>query len=308
MDPHTGALRVLEAPGWAAGRAALSMALRNRLAQSVDRLGLENGDLESLTVVRDYISGPTGLRHVTFAQSFDGIPVFNGTVSVHIDSTGDVVRVTSSAARGEGRERTPRLGAEEAATLASNDVDPDAFFVPVRVGPSTRPEVARFARGGFRRDVTASLVWFAMDGGLRLAWHVELEPEGLPQFYDVLVDAGTGELLLRRNRVLDANGTGRVVQSAATQAIDPRRPDQMPLGVTRLSSAAESRAARSHRALPGSVDGSLGHGPARGKQRSRLPRQQLDRRSARHVRRNALVVRLPVQLRRVRPKRRSSSR
>ncbi len=230
MDPHTGALRVLEAPGWAAGRAALSMALRNRLAQSVDRLGLENGDLESLTVVRDYISGPTGLRHVTFAQSFDGIPVFNGTVSVHIDSTGDVVRVTSSAARGEGRERTPRLGAEEAATLASNDVDPDAFFVPVRVGPSTRPEVARFARGGFRRDVTASLVWFAMDGGLRLAWHVELEPEGLAQFYDVLVDAGTGELLLRRNRVLDANGTGRVVQSAATQAIDPRRPDQMPLG------------------------------------------------------------------------------
>ncbi len=230
LDPHTGALRVLDTPGWAAGRTALSVALRNRLAQAVDRLGLGDGDLESLAVVRDYVSRSTGLRHVTFAQSFDGIPVFSGTVTVHIDSTGEIVRVTSSAARGEGRERAPRLAADEAATLAANDVDPDAFFVPVRAGTSTRPEVARFARGKFRRDVTASLVWFAMDGGLRLAWHVELEPDGLPQFYDVLVDAGTGDLLLRRNRVLDGNGTGRVVQSAGTQALDPRRPDQMPAG------------------------------------------------------------------------------
>jgi Fungalysin metallopeptidase (M36) len=69
-----------------------------------------------------------------------------------------------------------------------------------------------------------------MDGGARLAWHVEIEPDGAPQFYDMLIDARTGELLLRRNRVLDADGTGRVVQSDATQALDPRRPDQMPAG------------------------------------------------------------------------------
>ena len=230
MDPYTGALRVLHAPGWTGARASLPLALRNRLVQAVDRLGLEDGDLESLTVVRDYVSRSTGLRHVTFAQSFDGIPVFNGTITVHIDSSGEIVRVTSSAARGEGRARTPKLAAEEAATVAATDVAPDAFFAPVRVGSSARPEVARFERGSFRRDVTASLVWFAMDGGVRLAWHVELEPNGVPQFYDVLVDAETSELLLRRNRVLDANGTGRVVQSTATQAIDPRRPDQMPVG------------------------------------------------------------------------------
>ena len=229
LDPYTGVMRVLESPGWTGARAAQSVALRNRLVQAIDRLGLDDGDLESLAVVRDYVSGSTGLRHVTFAQSFDGVPVFGGTVTVHIAQSGEVVRVTSSAARGEGRQQVPAVQAEDAATVAANDVSPEAFFVPVRVGP-TGAEAARFARGRFRRDVTASLVWFPMDGGLRLAWHVELEPEGLPQYYDILVDAANGELLLRRNRVLDANGTGRVVQSAATQALDPRRPDQMPVG------------------------------------------------------------------------------
>ncbi len=96
--------------------AALPAALRNQLTQAIDRLGLDDGDLESVTVVRDYVSRSTGLRHVTFAQSFDGIPVFGGTVTVHIDSAGEIVRVTSTAARGRGpqaaivgwRRRTPQ--------------------------------------------------------------------------------------------------------------------------------------------------------------------------------------------------------
>ena len=108
LDPYTGALRVLDAPGWTGARAAAPVALRNRLVGAV---GLDDADLDSLTVSRDYVSRSTGLRHMTFAQLFDGIPVFDGTVSVHIDSTGEVVRVTSSAARGEGRVSAPKLTA-----------------------------------------------------------------------------------------------------------------------------------------------------------------------------------------------------
>ncbi len=100
--------------------------------------------------------------------------------------------------------------------------------MPARVASGSG--TARFARGAFKRDVTASLEWFAIDGGARLAWHVEIEPEGVPQFYDLLIDAASGDLLLRRNRVLDADGSGRVIQSNETQAADPRRPDQMPAG------------------------------------------------------------------------------
>ncbi len=50
LDPYTGALRVLDAPGWTGARAAAPVALRNRLVGAVDRLGLDDGDLDSLTV------------------------------------------------------------------------------------------------------------------------------------------------------------------------------------------------------------------------------------------------------------------
>jgi len=39
LDPYTGALRVLDAPGWSAARTALPIALRNRLVRDADRLG-----------------------------------------------------------------------------------------------------------------------------------------------------------------------------------------------------------------------------------------------------------------------------
>ena len=133
LDPYTGALRVLDAPGWSGARATLPIGLRNRLVRDAGRLGLEDGDLDALTVVRDYVSRSTGMRHVTFAQSFDGIPVFGGAVTVHIASTGEVARVTSSAARGDQRRRQPLVTAEAAASVAA-----DCRTRPVPLASRTR--------------------------------------------------------------------------------------------------------------------------------------------------------------------------
>ena len=229
LHPHTGGIRVLDSPGWVAAPGASTTSLRNLVLLAPERLGLDEQDVEGLTVARDYVSRSTGLRHVTFAQTIDGLPVFGGAISLHIAADGTVVRVTSSAARSAGRQRESSLTAETAAVAAAADIDPASPFSPQRIGGSGS-ERARFARGSFRRDVDASLEWFAMDGGARLAWHVDIEPEGPPQAYDMLIDARSGELLLRRNRVLDADGTGRVLQSDATHAADARRPDQMPSG------------------------------------------------------------------------------
>jgi subtilase family serine protease len=208
LHPHTGALRVLDAPGVSVAPNASVTELLDALRRIGGDLGLDEEDLDSLAAVRDYASASTGLRHVTFAQSFDGLPVFGAALSLHVADDGTIVRVTSSAARGANRNRGAAVSAAAAVAAAADDVSPG------------------MARGG----ITPAREWFAIDGGVRLVWHVALEPAPQSQFYDVLIDATSGELLLRRNRVLDASGTGRVIQSNATQTIDPRRPDPMPSG------------------------------------------------------------------------------
>jgi len=227
LHPHTGALRVIDSPGVSISQNATATELLTALRDLAGRLGLDDDDLDSVELVRDYASASTRLRHVTFAQKIEGLPVFGGIVTLHIASDGAIVRVNSSAARGGNRRRGVAVAADAAVVAAVADVSPNAPFAPVRLDAGSA-STARFARGRFSRDITSSLEWFPIDGGVRLAWHVEVETVPHSQFYDLLIDATSGELLLRRNRVLDANGSGRVIQSTATQAIDPRRPDPAP--------------------------------------------------------------------------------
>jgi len=228
VHPFTGGVHILERPGVSVPRAMAAPALRNVVASLAERLGLETGDLASLTVLRDYLTRSNGIRTVAFAQNVDGVSVFDAVVTVHLAGSGEIVRITSSAGRTTGRQRDVRVAAEQAATAAAANVRPELQFLPTRVGDPSG--AARFARGEFRRDLIASLTWLPVDGVLRLAWQVNVEPESDSEAYDVLIDAMTGDVLLRRNRVHFADGSGRIMQSAAMRALDPRRLDPLPIG------------------------------------------------------------------------------
>ena len=228
VHPFTGGVHVLERPGVTVPRTMAAPALRNIVASLAERLGLENGDLASLSVLRDYVTRSNGTRTVAFAQNVDGVPVFDAVVALHLDRSGEIVRITSSAGRTGGRQRAAQVAAEQAAIAAAANVRPELTFAPTPVATATGER--RFARGQFRSDLIASLTWLPVDGVLRLAWQVSVEPESDSEAYDVLIDAMTGDVLLRRNRVHFAEGSGRVMQSAAMQAFDPRRLDPMPVG------------------------------------------------------------------------------
>ena len=193
------------------------------------RLGLDEPISQSLTPLRDFTSASNNVRHVVFGQTVDGIRVLDAEIQVHLDSAGRAVRITSSAARGQSRRNARLISAAQAAVAAAANVRPSVAFSPVPVGPQS--QTARFARGPFKSDVVVTPAWFPMSDALRLAWLVDIELDGDPQRYDIVVDAASGEVLLRRNKILYASGQGRVLQSAAMTLLDARRPEQHPAGV-----------------------------------------------------------------------------
>ena len=165
-------------------------------------LDLDPEDVETLRVKEETSSPSTKLRQVYFDQSVDGIPVFDSAVAVHLAADGRVVRLESSAAPSRDRLRGGIVGPDEAVRLAAGNVraELDAFH-PTVIARDTGPDQrTRMARGPLACEPVASLVYFPLDGQLRSAWHVVVQPEGVPQPYDIVVDARTGRILLRRNR------------------------------------------------------------------------------------------------------------
>jgi len=182
-------------------RAAVDVARTFLASADSALLDLDPEDIETLQVREAADNTSKKSRLVYFDQSIDGVPVFDGVVAVHLASDGRVVRVVSSAASPRGRLRGGIVGAEEAVRLAAGNVRAQLdSFQPVAIDRGEGPEQrTRMARGPLACEPVASLVYFPMDGQLRSAWLVLVQPEGAPQPYEIVVDARTGRILLRRS-------------------------------------------------------------------------------------------------------------
>jgi subtilase family serine protease len=207
VNRDTGTARVLDNPAVTVP-AGSGAAIAGWLPAEAAHLGLQRSDLASLVVVRDYVTRATGVRHLLFRQEADGYPVFDSSIALHLGTNGRVLRLTSNAAPIDGRNPRPAITAGTAIT-----------------------EAARHAAGDIS---TPTLAWLPVAGTLRLAWHMTVSRDDggkdAADVVDVLIDAQSGELLLRRSRVRDAQAVGRVLQSAAKAATAPRQPDAMPMG------------------------------------------------------------------------------
>jgi subtilase family serine protease len=207
INRDSGTVRVLHHPSLTTARTSSHSAIRALLAAHARQFGLERRDLNTLTPVRDYMSRSTGVRHVIFQQVVDGVPVFDSSIAVHVLRDGTISRVTSNAASIEGRVSSANVDAERA-----------------------REEAAVHAGSSLESAEMPSLTWLPLEGVLRLAWHSVVSTSDDSDVFDVLIDAQTAELLLRRSRVHFTEGSGRVFQGPGTASIDPRRPDASPFG------------------------------------------------------------------------------
>ena len=157
-------------------------------------------DVSEVAVSDRVVSRHTGVTHVYVEQRQAGIPVAGGVVNVSVGADGRVVHV--------GNRFVPDLAAATAGQEASRRATDAAAAAARHVGLApTEPLVVVDTEGGATRETTlsdggvsaqpipAKLSWLPVDGGVRLAWTVEIEPTNGEHWWTVRVDAETGAVL-----------------------------------------------------------------------------------------------------------------
>src|SRR3954452_24174066 len=176
-DPLTGGTRVLaKLAGFLSGPAAgdpASIALGYVRAHA-GALGLGDADIARLKLVRRYRT-LDGITHLTWAQTWHGVPAFDNELRVNVAAGGQVIGLAGS----------PRGGLSV---------------------PTTHPRVSwRRALGRKGRLVgRPRLVLFGEQRGARLAWRLQVKASP-SQVYDYVVDARSAKVLRRANKVDSAN-------------------------------------------------------------------------------------------------------
>ena len=168
-------------------------------AAGVAELKLENEDNDQ------------GTTFLSYTQTVDGLKVFEGQVQVVVNRNGEVLNVREGFLA-DGPPVRRRGAMSEARAIAKafehsgRTVFPSFVENYARQSPS---EMSRFANpiDLNLEEVLSEQVVMNIGGESRLAWHVYAEI-GPDEWYEILLDAYTGELLLRHNLyVHQAQGT-----------------------------------------------------------------------------------------------------
>ncbi|HET6853263.1 MAG TPA: M36 family metallopeptidase, partial [Pyrinomonadaceae bacterium] len=166
---------------------------------SVEDLKLENEDNDH------------GTTFLNYTQTVGGLKVFEGQVQVVVNQNGEVLNVREGfLVDGPPRQRNGAMPEAQAIAKAFEHAGRTVFpsFVENYSRQSTT-EMSRFANplDLNLEEVLSEQNVVRVGGESRLAWHVfaEVGPE---EWYEILLDAYTGELLLRHNLYLsEAQGT-----------------------------------------------------------------------------------------------------
>jgi Zn-dependent metalloprotease len=152
-----------------------------------------------------------GTTFLNYTQTAGGLKVFEGQVQVVVNKNGEVLNVREGfLVDGPPRRRNGAIDEAQAIAKAFEHAGRNVFpsFVENYSRQSTT-EMSRFANPldvNFEEVLSEQNV-VSVGGESRLAWHVYAEV-GPEEWYEILLDAYTGELLLRHNLYLfEAQGT-----------------------------------------------------------------------------------------------------
>ena len=200
----------------AGAQAPATQSALQHLQRVKQQFGLTAADLREAAASSTVYSEHNRVTHVYLQQFHRGIEVWGAIANFNVMPSGEVLSATSRffpnlepAARGQ-TARQSGLEAVKAAARHLNMPAPRALAVLARKGGANDRQTV--SRGGIAaRDIDAKLVWLPQkDGGLRLAWAVEIEAATGSEWWTAFVDAQTGASLGRENRVIEdsAHSTG----------------------------------------------------------------------------------------------------
>lgn len=157
-------------------------ASRNFLAKHLALFGMK--DLEYLKHVKTQTN--RGIRHVTFNQTVNGVPVYEAEYKVHLRQDGRVDMANGTYYPNLDISTSPGISESEAANAAISDLEVSTENL----------------------DASAELVIYRDGDQFRLAWKLILfSPDPLVDWF-YIVDARTGEILYMLNQLTDVTGIG----------------------------------------------------------------------------------------------------
>jgi len=222
LDQYTGTVssvrsltQMLTAPGVGIEVPSPVNAARAFVDDFADAFGISAADLDAARLSRNYLTALTGTQHLTFQQQIDRVDVVGCKVIANVDRFGSIINIGSTFIPGlaDRAPLKPLISARKALDLAASNVGISIASTPVATphgqgDAELAPADDAATWTGIKElradePVITRRVWLPRTvSDVRPAWTVVVPAPGIGHTYDITVDAVTGEVLCRTNRLV----------------------------------------------------------------------------------------------------------
>lgn len=182
---------------------------RDFLAVNAGIFGLDASDVRNLKL--ENVDNDEGVTFLSYEQTISGITVFHGHVQVAVNSNGEVISVNEGMVIPDGKAKTKtKLSEQKALRKALKYAGRESASSPVlleqRAEKGDRSIFANPLGAGFDNIISDLRIMHVGEKAVA-AWHSYVDV-GPNEWYEICVDANSGDLLFRYNLYADvAQGT-----------------------------------------------------------------------------------------------------
>lgn len=180
------------------------------LRENPAQFNLSRADVSAVRVTDEYVSKPSNVTHVWVQQEYNGLPVYNALMGLHVKPDGQIRYVSHRFVAGLGEKTNttmPSLSAAQALQLVMNQLDIPDRTLP-RLKEKTNEQNMVFDKGAVSKtDIPVNACYYPMsaDGSVRLAWMIDIDQINSSEVWHIHIDAQTGQVLRKYNRVISCS-------------------------------------------------------------------------------------------------------
>lgn len=207
---------------------------KSYLKENQSELRITNRDIETSVVSSSHISKQNGVEHIYLQQNYNGISIHNAILNVAVDASGKIINVGNRFIGGIERSANganPGISVYTAfeAACAHLNLKPEAAIKVISEPVGADKSMMLSKAGVSFDDIPAKLVYQAVrPGEVKLAWEFVIRERSSLHWWQIRVDANSGDYLDKNDWISNCNWDGNGVKahnhSGACNAAMPSPP------------------------------------------------------------------------------------
>ena len=182
-------------------QAQQSTVVQKELDKLVQKGALKTEDISDYVITSQHTSNTSGVHHIYYRQQIDGIQIYGAEASVHTSAQGKLIAahnkfIPDVRARLSG-SRSPQLNVIQALQKAAQHLGMGSASARILTTNTDTQRTTTLEAPAIARSVIAAKLMYHFDEklGARLAWDLSIEAKESVHWWNVRVDAASGELL-----------------------------------------------------------------------------------------------------------------